>query len=300
MHDHADHHHGHYHGHHHHHVQRKSLQMNRLMGVFALLMVYMLCEIWGGWFSHSLTLLADAGHLFSDGMVLGLAMAAVWIAKRPPTDTRTFGYDRAEVLAALVNACFLIGVAGMICYEAILRFAHPVPVKGGILFLVATGGLLVNLLAARLLHSHQEQSLNVRGAYLHILTDLMGSAAAMLAGLGILLLGWWWVDPVMGMLVSLLVLLNGIGLLREALDILLEGAPADISVPEVEAALLARQDVKTVHHLHVWSINTDKVVLTAHLVVVPGAFTTQTLSDIQRSLKEEFGLSHVTLQLEEG
>ena len=270
------------------------------MLVFVLTAAYMLCEAWGGFVSGSLALLADAGHMFGDSMGLALALSAAWVAARKPTDDKTFGYDRVEVLAALLNAVFLIAVAGIICYEAILRFAHPLPVKAPILLLVAGGGLLVNAVSAWLLHRHQQHSLNVRGAYLHVLSDLLGSVAAMLAGILILAFGWLWADAVMGILVSLLILINALGLLKEALDILLESSPLSIPVAAVEEALLARTDVMAVHNLHVWSVNTGKVVLTAHLVVIPGAFTGQTLSAIQRAMKEQFGLSHVTLQLEEG
>lgn len=295
MHDHADHHHSH---HHHHH---KHVQHSRLLIVFALTALYMVMEFLGAWFSGSMALLADAAHMLGDVASLGLALLAITIVtKRDACERRTFGYDRVEVLAALINGLLLVGLACYICTESIERFAHPEPIKAGIMLWVAAGGLVVNVVAAAILHQHQHRSLNMRGAYLHVLSDMLGSISAMVAGVLILKFNWLWADPVVGSLVALLVLANALGLIREALDVLMESAPAHITVGDVEKSLLAMPEVKTVHNLHIWSVNTDKVVLTAHLVVKNGSFTAEVLSKTQDTLKEQFGLSHVTLQLEEG
>ena len=288
----------HHHCHTHHY---KATQLNRLLWVFILTALYMVLEFIGGWISGSMALLADAAHMLGDSASLGLALMAVWIAiKRPPSDRRTFGYDRTEVLAALANGLILIVLACVIFKEALERFASPEPIQAGLMLWVAAGGLVVNIIAAFILHNHQQHSLNMRGAYLHVLSDRLGSISAMVAGVLIMLFGSLWVDPLVGTVVALLVLSNALRLVKDALDVLMESAPDQIQIPEIENTLLGMPDVKTVHNLHVWSVNTGKVVLTAHLVVVPGAYTAEMLSKTQRLLKETFGLSHVTLQLEEG
>lgn len=305
-HSHGHHHHGHHHhdhGHDHgeeHHVSLILSQQHFrvLRWVFALTFFYLIVEVVGGLISGSLALLADGFHMFADATGIGLSLFAAWLSHRPAPAQRTFGYQRVEILAAFFNALLLLGMGVFILYESYERFHSPEPIQANLMLVIAIGGLIINIIAAKLLHQDHEHNLNIKGAYLHVLGDLLGSVGAIVAGLCILFFGWYWADPIISSLISLLILFSAAGLLREAVNILLEGCPSHIDITEIRQAILEFPGIQDIHNLHVWNINMQRAVLTAHLEVSPDAFTGETLSLVQNALKEKYGLSHVTIQME--
>jgi cobalt-zinc-cadmium efflux system protein len=272
--------------------------MRALRRVFVLTCLYLVLEVVGGWLSGSLALLADGFHMFADAGAIGISLFAQWYVHRPAPVYRTFGYQRMEVIAAFVNALGLIAMAVFILLESVERFRHPVSVQANLMLPIAIGGLLINIFSLRLLHADHQHNLNVKGAYLHVLSDLLGSLGAIAAGLFVWLFHWDIADAVLSGLIAALILGNAAGLLRDAANILLEGCPPHISIDAIRAAILDFDGVREVHHLHVWSINLQRIVLTAHLVVIPDAFGGEMLTRARDTLKHRFGLSHVTLQLE--
>lgn len=268
--------------------------------VLVLVAVYMVAEIIGGLLTNSLALLADAGHMFSDVAALGLALFAMWFAARPAPRQRTFGYYRAEILAALVNGATLVAMAVFILVEGWARLQDPPEVRGGLMMVIASGGLVVNLVALRLLHAGRHGSLNLRGAWLHVLTDLLGSVQAIAAGGLILAFGWWWADPVASLLIGLLVLYSAWGVVSASVSVLMESAPAHIDVDAVRDALRALPGVAEVHHLHVWSITSGMTALSVHLVpgASSGAAWDVLLAGAQDLLRSRFQIGHTTIQIE--
>lgn len=269
-----------------------------LRRVFALTFIYLIVEVAGGLISGSLALLADGFHMFADATGIGLSLFAAWLSHRPAPAHRTFGYQRVEILAAFFNALLLLGMGGFILYESYERFQSPEPIQANLMLVIAVGGLIINIISAKLLHHDHQHNLNIKGAYLHVLGDLMGSVGAIAAGLCILFLDWRWADPVISGLISILILFSSIGLLREAVNILLEGCPSHIDISDIRNSILEFQGIQDIHNLHVWNINMQRAVLTAHLEVTPEAFSGETLTQVQNALKDKYGLSHVTLQLE--
>lgn len=298
---HAHHHHEHGHGHGHAHAADLSNARNRrrLAIVLVTTLGYMGAEVVGGLLTGSLALLADAGHMLSDAGALALSFAALWIAQRPPDRARTFGYHRAEILAALAHALSLFVVAGFVVVEAIERFSAPPEVQGPIMLAVAVGGLLVNLVGLYVLHGGQSESLNVRGAWLHVATDALGSlgviiSAGLVWGFGLNL-----ADPVASVVISVLVVLSAVPLLRGALQILMESAPGHIDVAEVRDALSAVAGVADVHDLHIWVISEGRDCLSGHVVADPGRDAQALLNELRGLLHDRFGVEHVTLQIED-
>jgi cobalt-zinc-cadmium efflux system protein len=272
----------------------------RLTATLALVLAYAAAEVVGGLVSGSLALLADAGHMLSDAAALGLTLFALWFARRAPPPTRTFGNFRAEVLAALVNGSTLVGIALLIVVEAIQRLRQPVEVEGGLMLAVACGGLAVNLAGLVLLHADREGSLNMRGAWLHVLTDALGSAQAIVAAVLIWTLGWTWVDPVASIAIALLVVYSSWALLRESIGVLMEGTPAHIDPDAVHRSLQGVAGVEGIHDFHLWTITSGFVALSAHLVVPVTADPREVLRLSEARLADEFGIRHSTLQLDMG
>jgi cobalt-zinc-cadmium efflux system protein len=289
---HAHHHHGHGHG------DASAGNLRKLAIVLCLSFAYMVAEAVGGYFSNSLALLADAGHMLSDVAAIGLSLFAMWIARRPPTPQRTFGYQRMEILAALVNGGTLVAISIYIFVEAWRRLAHPPAVQGPLMIAVATGGLVVNLAALAVLHGGQGESLNMRGVWLHTLTDALGSLQAVGAGLAIWLFGWTLADPIASALIGCLVIYSSWTLLRETLAVLMEAAPGHIDVDQVRAELLGVQEVRAVHDLHVWTITSGRESLSAHVVTADGLTPRNLLAEIRKRLHDRFGIHHVTIQVE--
>ncbi|MBN1588507.1 MAG: cation transporter [Pirellulales bacterium] len=260
---------------------------------------YMVAEILGGLLTNSLALLADAGHMFSDVAALGLSLFALWISERPPTSQRTFGYYRSEILAALINGAALIAVSVYIFVEAYGRLHHPPEVMGAAMMWIAVGGLAVNVLGLWILRAGYHENLNVRGAWLHVMTDALGSVGAIVAGGLIWSLGWNWVDPAISALIGLLVIYSAWRLVMESATVLMEGAPRGIDVDEIRETILTTPGVLGVHDLHVWTITSGLDSLSAHVVADED---TESRSDLLRRLRqaihERFGIDHLTIQIE--
>jgi len=265
--------------------------------VLGITTAFMVAEAVGGWLSGSLALLADAGHMFTDAGALGLSLFAMRMAQRPANTEKTFGYVRLEILAALVNGATLLVIAGLIVVEAWHRLEDPVPVDAGVMLTVASLGLGVNIVGALLLHGHAHDNLNVRGAYLHVLGDLLGSVGAIAAGLIILFTGWTPADPMVSVVIALLILYSAWSLVREATDVLLEAAPAHIDVAEVLEDLREIQGLDEVHDVHVWTLTSGFVALSAHGVIDDPTEHSRVLDEVRSKMKER-GIGHVTFQLE--
>jgi len=286
-------HHGHDHRHH-----RASGNQRRLALTLVLAAGYMVVEVVGGLLTNSLALLSDAGHMLSDVAALGLSLFAVWVAERPPTPRRTFGYYRAEILAALVNGAALIAVCLYIFVEAYHRWRQPPEVQGPTMTAIAVGGLAVNLLGLWILREGREESLNVRGAWLHVLGDALGSVGAIVAGGLIWAFSWQWADPLASVLIGLLVIYSSWRLLAEAVSVLLENAPRGIDVDEVHRTIRDVPGVLSVHDLHVWSITSGMDCLSAHVVAAEGEPHAPLLGRIRDALRAQFGIHHLTIQIE--
>jgi cobalt-zinc-cadmium efflux system protein len=290
---------GHHHDHCHTHTSAgRRRNTRRLAAVLALTVVYMVAEVVGGLWADSLALLADAGHMLSDAAALGLSLFAAWIAHRPPTPQHSYGYYRAEILAALANGATLVAISIVIFIEAISRLAEPHHVEGGWMIGIACGGLLVNIVGLVLLHSGRAENLNMHGAWLHLLTDALGSLAALVAGGLIWAKGWNWADPVASILIGLLVIYSSWQLLKEAIAILMESTPKHLDVDAVREAIAAGPGVRGVHDLHIWTITSGMVSLSAHVIVASDQSPHASLESLSEMLHERFGFDHTTLQIE--
>lgn len=270
----------------------------RMLLAVVLLVLYMAGEIVGGLAANSLALLADAGHMFSDVAALSLALIAIRISRRPATSRRTYGYYRAEIMAALVNGASLLAISGFVAYEAVVRLWHPAEVRGPLMMAVAGGGLVVNVVVLLLLRAGRGESLSHEGAWLHAFSDALGSVQVLLAGGGILLWGWNWLDPVASLLVAGLVVRSAWRLCKESTSVLFESVPTHIDVDEVRRALLAVPGAEAVHDLHVWTIGTGFDALSAHVTSDCTRSSEDLLRDLRSVLRDRFGLEHVTIQVE--
>lgn len=272
----------------------------RLLLVMLLTGVFMLAEVVGGVLSGSLALIADAGHMLTDFASLALAWAAFRLSRRPADPRRSYGWHRAEVLAAFVNGVALVALAAWILLEAALRLSEPAEVLAGPMLAVAAAGLLVNLAAFWVLSRGEAGNLNLRGALAHVLGDLLGSAAAIGAAAVILWTGWTPIDPILSAAVALLILRTGWRIARDSGHILLEGTPEDVDPARVGLAVGGVPGVTDVHHVHAWSLTGERRVMTLHAVVEEGADQNETLRAIRALLSERFGIDHATVQLERG
>jgi cobalt-zinc-cadmium efflux system protein len=258
--------------------------------------VYLVAEVIGGLVSGSLALLSDAAHMFTDTVALAISLATIWIGKRPADKRRTFGYYRFEILAAVLNAVLLFFVA---MYEAYRRIAAPAEIQSTMMLLVASGGLVVNLIGMRLLAAGKDKSLNVKGAYLEVWADMLGSIGVIVGALVIRFTGWAWVDSVIAVAIGLWVLPRTWRLLRESLNVLLEGVPDDVDLPAVEGALLGSAGVASLHDLHVWALSSGKVSLSVHVVCTPEVGDMAPLMlQLRVLLAEKFDIHHSTVQVE--
>jgi len=254
-------------------------------------------EAVGGWFAHSLALLADAGHMLADVGALGLALFVARVAQRPATPERSYGLLRLEILAALVNGAALVAIAVGIGIEALRRLETPSEVHGALLLGVAAVGLAANIVGVMILHHGHDHSLNQRGAYLHMMSDLLGSIGAVVAGLLVLTTGWRLADPIISLAIGLLILNGAWRLVRESADILLESTPSHIALGTVHDALAGLPGVSSVHDLHVWTLTSGVVAMSGHLVVRNPGDNQRILEDAQQRLRS-LGITHVTVQME--
>lgn len=285
--------------HHHPHHHPRSHHAHALRGAAIFTLAFAAVEAAGGWWTGSLALLSDAGHMLTDGAALALAAAAAWMARRPPSARHSYGLGRAEVLAALLNAAAMLAIAAAIGYEALARWHAPTPVQGGLAALIAFAGLLVNLVLLRRLTGHGND-LNARAAMLHLVGDALGSAAALAAGLVIALTGWLRVDAMASAAIGLLIATSALRLVRESVHALMEGVPLDLSVEAIGREMARVEGVVSVHDLHVWTLSGSRTALSAHVVVANLQQWDLTLAALQRRLQEKFSVDHVTLQPETG
>ncbi|MGX1134608.1 cobalt-zinc-cadmium efflux system protein [Streptomyces glaucescens] len=274
----------------------------RLRIALAITLTVMVVEIVGGLLADSLALIADAAHMATDALGLGMALAAIHFANLPPTQNRTFGYARAEILAALANCLLLLGVGGYVLYEAIQRFVTPAGTEGGVTLVFGGIGLVANMISLTLLMRGQRESLNVRGAFLEVAADALGSVAVLVSAAVILTTGWQAADPIASLVIALMIAPRTWKLLRETLDVLLESAPKDVDMAEVRAHILALDGVEDVHDLHAWTITSGMPVLSAHVVVRSDVLSAigheKMLHELQGCLGHHFDVEHCTFQLE--
>ncbi|MEV7085046.1 cation diffusion facilitator family transporter [Streptomyces sp. NPDC093085] len=274
----------------------------RLRIALGITLSVMVVEVIGGLAADSLALIADAAHMATDAVGLGMALLAIHFAARPADESRTFGYARAEILAALANCLLLLGVGGYLLFEAVERFITPPETRGGLTIVFALIGMAANLVSLTLLTRGQSESLNVRGAYLEVLADTLGSLAVLVSAGIILATGWQLADPIAGLLIGVMIVPRTVKLLRETLDVLLEAAPKGVDMSEVRAHMLALPGVADVHDLHAWTITSGMPVLSAHVVVDQDALDTvgheKMLHDLQGCLGHHFDVEHCTFQLE--
>ncbi len=278
-------------------VVGRDVERGRLRMVLAVTAVFMVVELVGGIVANSLALLADAGHMFTDVGALALSLVAMRLAQLPPSPEKTYGYVRTEILAALVNGAALLVIAGFICWEAWERLRTPPEVDGPLLLAVATAGLAVNVFGAVVLHRHAGENLNLRGAYLHVIGDLLGSVGTILAGVLILATGWTLADPLISVVIALLILASAWRLVREATDVLLEAAPRNLDMDTVVRDLGSIPELHDIHDLHVWTLTSGFVALSGHGVIDDPAHHGAILEEITRRM-EARGIRHVTFQLE--
>lgn len=274
----------------------------RLRVALAITLFVMVVEIVGGVLADSLALIADAAHMATDALGLGMALLAIHFANRPPSDRRTFGFARAEILAALANCLLLLGVGGYVLYEAIERFITPAGTAGGLTVVFGAIGLVANMVSLSLLMRGQKESLNVRGAFLEVAADALGSLAVIVSALVILATGWQPADPIASLVIGLMIVPRTWRLLRETLDVLLEAAPKGVDIADVRAHILALDGVEDVHDLHAWTITSGLPVLSAHVVVSGEALSAigheKMLHELQGCLGDHFDVEHCTFQLE--
>jgi cobalt-zinc-cadmium efflux system protein len=284
----------------HNHEHDNKHLINRLSWAFVLTLVIFIAELVGGFLSNSLALLSDAGHLFADVFAIGLSLAALYISRLPATHKKTFGYHRAEVFAAFINGISLVIIAIVIFTEAYHRLQNPEPVKTTAMLIVAIIGLVANVVIALRLHHSAAHSLNVKSAYLHVLGDMLASVGVIIGGLVMYFTGNYLADPIISVVVGLIILKGAYGVVKEALDILLEGVPAKIDYEKLKDDILDTPDVIKVHDLHVWTLSSQNIMLTMH-VVLDGKTThagRKVLENLQNMLADKHDIKHSTIQLE--
>lgn len=260
---------------------------------------FALIEALGGLWAHSLALLGDAGHMTTDGVALGMAGVAAWLARRPASVSHTFGFGRMEVIAALVNTLFMLAIVAGLSIEAVSRLLHPATVHAGPVIVIGALGLAANVLIYKVLE-HGEQSLNTRAALLHVLSDMLGSVAALAAGIVIWFTGWMPIDPLLSLFIGVLILISSIRLLRDAGHVLLEGVPAGLDLADIGRSMAALAGVKSVHDLHIWSLSSSEVSLSAHIVIDEMRDWQEILGRLESHLSERYHIEHTTLQPESG
>jgi cobalt-zinc-cadmium efflux system protein len=289
-----------HHGAHHHgigHSHAADAPVRSLRIALALTAVLLVVEVIGGFLSNSIALLADAGHMLTDVAALALALFVAWFSKQPETPQKTYGYLRWEILAAFLNGATLLLISAVILWEAASRFRAPAPIQGGLMLAVATGGLIVNIIAARVLVGSSADNMNARGAYLHVLGDLLASVGTLVAAVLIRYTGWLMADPIASILTTVLIMNGAWRLVRESVDILLESTPAHIPLGAVRGQLEAIPGIESVHDLHVWAVTPAVVAMSAHCIVREPEKHQHVLEHIHDAMRL-FGIQHVTIQLE--
>jgi cobalt-zinc-cadmium efflux system protein len=280
---------------HHHESDRRRVQI-----ALVLTGLFMLVEVAGGLISGSLALLADAGHMLTDTMALALAAVAFRVSARPADAKRSYGYHRFQILAAFVNGLTLLGIVVWILFEAISRFMAPPAVMGNLMLVVACAGLLVNVAAFLILHGGDQENMNLRGAALHVMGDLFGSIAAIAAAVVIIFTGWMPIDPLLSIVVAALILRSAWDLLKRSAHVLLEGVPDWLDVAQMQERInTAVPSIISIHHVHVWGLTLQRVMLTMHICIAGvGVDQTLVVRQVKRILQDEFGIDHSTIEIE--
>ena len=286
-------------GHDHHHSHNNNKKV--LLFNFLFITFYMIIEFIGGLITNSLALLADAGHMLSDAVALGLSLLAFHFGEKPATKEKTYGFKRFEILAALINGFTLIGISLYIFWEAFNRFREPPEIMGLGMFLVAVIGLIVNIIVAWIIakKGDTKENLNMRSAFLHVMSDMLGSIGAIVAALLIMGFGWSIADPIISVVVSILIIISGWRITKDSLHVLMEGTPKNIEINKVKEKLLSIPEVKGIHDLHVWTITSGFPALSGHLTVKNNSNHEVILREAAKILKEGFHIEHTTIQLEE-
>lgn len=290
----AHHHHDHAHSHASAHAEKST---RALRAALVLTCIILVAELIGGWLSNSLALLADAGHVLTDAGALALSLFVVWFSRHPVTAEKTYGYLRWEILAALINGAALLGLSAWVFYEAVMRLRTPEPIGGMLMLLVAVAGLVANGIAAWLLRPVNDGSLNVRGAYLHILSDLLASVGTIAAAIVIRFTGWLQADPIASLLTTALIIRGAWALVRDSVDVLLESTPRHISLVDVRGKLESIPGVESVHDLHCWTVTSGVVALSAHAIVREPEHH-QDVLERACDLMSQMGIHHITVQIE--
>jgi cobalt-zinc-cadmium efflux system protein len=301
-HDHKHHHDHHEHDHHNHshglgHTHGASAPHHVLMIAIVLIFAFSIVEAFGGWFAHSLALLGDAGHMASDAVSLIIAAFAAWISLRPPSAKHSYGFGRAEIMAAWISSLLMIIISIAVIVEAINRIHNPTPVHGALVVLIAFMGLILNLFVAWLL-ARGERTLNIRAALLHVMGDVLGSIAALIAGAVIYYTGWFPIDPILSIFIGILILISSLRLLQESLLILMEGVPGHIEIDAVANSMRHVSGVNDVHDLHIWTLSSGNIALSAHIDITELSSWQSVLRELIAMLKKDYDIEHVTLQPE--
>lgn len=270
----------------------------RLAIVLALTTAYLIAEVVGGLLTHSLALLADAGHMLTDVAGLGLALLAIQFAERPATPERTYGFYRVEILAALTNAVVLIGISVYILYEAYQRFRNPPEVQSGAMLAVAAVGLIINIVGIYLLRAASQESLNMKGAYFEVMSDMLTSIGVIVAAIIMLTTGWYYADPIISAGIGLFILPRTWMLLKDAVGVLLEGTPSDVNLASLRESIASVQGVASVHDLHVWSLTSGVNAMSVHTVLADHALHDEVLAAVQERVTHDFKIAHATVQVE--
>ena len=282
------------------HIRTKTDNERAMKWSVAILLIFVVVELFGAYISNSLALFGDAMHLLTDAFALCIALFGFWIGRKPPTDTYSYGYMRSEVIAAFFNALLWFGIFVYIIYEAIHRLVNVETVDPLTMLPIAIVGLIVNLIIFKVLHSHHDgENINMRGAILHVLMDILGSIGAIIGGIVIYFTGWMYADPIVSVILASLILRSGWKLLEDCIRIMMMGKPENINVKEVEKAIIANvDDVKEVHHMHIWELASGQPALTAHVMIIDGGSCNDTIWNTKRLLIEKFDIVHSTIQVE--
>jgi cobalt-zinc-cadmium efflux system protein len=283
---------------HHHEISASGKHKNRLVAVLLLSFLYLIVEVVGGYITGSLALFADAGHMLTDVAGLGLALFAIKIAGKPANPKKTYGYYRAEIFAALANGVFLLCISVFILFEAYQRFLHPPVVESKPMLIIAIVGLAVNIASVFLLRQGAEHSINVKGAYYEVLSDMLTSIGVIVAGIVMLLAGWYYADPIISAAIGLFIFPRTWQLIKEATAVLLEGTPKDVDLDNLRKCVLAIPGVENMHDLHVWSLTSGVNAMSAHIVIQEDVVQNEILKKVTELIASEFKISHTTLQLE--
>lgn len=280
-------------------LETQSVNQKRLTLVLAITITFTVVEVVGGILSNSLALLSDAGHMIMDSAAILLSLFAVRLSMRPPSDKNTYSLVRIEIVAAFINGITLVGIALYIFYEAFQRMEEPPEIKAGMMLVVALGGMAANIIGAYILHGASHDNLNIKGAYMHILGDLAGSLGAVVGGVIVLTTGWTLADPIVSVLIALLIIRSSMVLLKDSLHVLMEGAPPHLDSREIVGKINSVTGVQAVHDFHIWSLTTGVVLLTAHVGVHERESAIPILEQITQMLEADYGLHHVTIQVED-